>query len=96
MTSKYIRLVQVSIEFLSIGEIDTIDEKFDAEVRIKSTWCENEDLEVYDRNEHWYPKLFIANAMSDVVEEIKYNVARFDSKSIITETRIARGNFWER
>ena len=96
MTNEYIRLVQVSIEFLSIGEIDTIEEKFDAEVRIKSTWCENEELEVYNRNEHWYPKLFIANAMSDVVEEINYHVVRFAGKSIITETRIARGNFWER
>lgn len=94
--NKYIRLIQVSIEFLTIGEIDTIDEVFDAELRIKSTWCDNDEIDTYDTNVHWCPKLFIVNALPDVAEEITYSVVRHESKSIITETRIAKGKFWER
>ena len=94
--NKYIRLIQVSIEFLSIGEINTIDEIFDAEIRIKSTWCDNEEIDTYDSQINWCPKLFILNALPDVDEEIEYSVVRYESKSIITETRLARGKFWER
>ena len=98
MTSlnKYAKLVEVSIEFLSLGEIDTMNEKYEAEVRIKSRWYDDEEIDEYDKSIHWYPKLFIVNALPDVKEDIRYRVERLQNKSIITEIRIAKGKFWER
>lgn len=36
--NNYAKLVEVRIEFLSIGEVDTMNEKYEAEVKIKSRW----------------------------------------------------------
>lgn len=89
--------IQVSIEFLTIGEVDTLNEKFQAEVRITSKWCDNQyDKEEYEKDVDWNPYLFIENSMHDVKEEFKYKVEKFDNRREITETRIAKGNFWER
>ena len=57
---------------------------------------DDEEIFEYDKKKHWYPKLFIENALHDVKEEITYHVDRIQGKSIITETRIAKGKFWER
>ena len=94
--NKYAKLVEVSIEFLSLGEIDTMSERYEAEVRIRSRWYDDEEIDEYDKSRHWYPKLFIVNALPDVKEDIRYRVERLENKSIITEIRIAKGKFWER
>ena len=96
IANKYAKLVEVSIEFLSLGEIDTMSERYEAEVRIRSRWYDDEEIDEYDKSIHWYPKLFIVNALPDVKEEIRYRVERLHEKSIITEIRIAKGKFWER
>ena len=96
IANKYAKLVEVSIEFLSLGEIDTMSERYEAEVRIRSRWYDDEEIDEYDKTRHWYPKLFIVNALPDVKEEIRYRVERLNDKSIVTEIRIAKGKFWER
>lgn len=90
--------IRTSIEFLSIGEVDTLNEKFQAEVRIISKWFDNHtDKKKYNRKKDWSPKLFIENAMYDVKEKIKHKVVIIDTDlREITEIRIAKGNFWER
>ena len=50
----------------------------------------------YDKKTRWYPKLFIENALENVKEEITYSVTHVEDKCMITETRIAKGYFWER
>lgn len=94
--SSYAKLVWVRIEFLTFGEVDTFNEKYQAEVKIRSKWYDEGDIEEYDRDKHWYPKLYIENAMHDVKEEIKYTVTKLEDKVMITETRTAKGSFWER
>ena len=90
--NSYAKLVEVRIEFLNLGEIDTMNEKFSAEVRIKSRWYDDEDIEEFDKKKRWYPKLFIENALADKYQEdISFAVTRIDGKSIVTETRIAKG-----
>ena len=89
--NNYAKLVVVIIEFISIGEVDTTNEKYDAEVKIISKWIDDEEIDEYDKKKHWYPQLFIVNAFYDVKEDILYHVDRFENKSIITETRIAKG-----
>ena len=95
MTSlnSFARVVQVRIEFMSLGEVDTMNEKYQAEIRIKSRWQDEEEIDEYDKTKHWNPKLFIENALDNVREEITYSVTRSDGKSTITETRISKGGF---
>ncbi|CAF0942644.1 unnamed protein product [Brachionus calyciflorus] len=97
-TIKYPVQIRVSIEFLSIGEVDTLNEKFQAEVRIISKWCDEQaDKTEFKSEEDWNPYLFIENSLHDVKEEIKYKIDKIDDyRREITETRIAKGNFWER
>ena len=55
---------------------------------------ESEDLEEYDPEINWYPKLFVENAIYDkYYEEISYRITKIDGKTLITETRVCKGNF---
>ena len=62
------------------------------QVRITSTWDDDEDIEVYNEKQHWNPKIFVENAFTDKLkEDLSYRVSRLDGKSTITEIRMARG-----
>ena len=60
-------VVESAFEFTSIGEIDTMNERFQAEVIIESKWklnpdqVENEDIynnnADYNPKKHWNPRL---------------------------------------
>jgi hypothetical protein len=72
------RDVQVTIEFLRIGEIDTMNEKYSAEIRIDAKWLEKDtSIEKYNPEQHWNPKLFIENVLQISNEKVIY---RFDKK----------------
>ncbi len=72
------RDVKITIEFLRIGEIDTVNEKYSAEIRIDAKWLEKgTSIEKYNPEQHWNPKLFIENALQISNEKIIY---RFDKK----------------
>lgn len=92
----YAKLIWVCIEFCSIGDIDTVNEKYQAEVKIKAKWYDEGIIDEYDKKKHWYPKLFVENALDNVKEDIAYAVTKIGDKCMITETRIAKGYFWER
>ena len=53
--------VHVQFEFVSLGEIDTMNERFHASIRIKSRWEIDEHTNAYDAKRHWNPKLFVEN-----------------------------------
>jgi hypothetical protein len=89
------RLVRVMIEFTKLGEIDTLNERFQGVLTIESKWIETRDTEKteYDPSKHWNPKLFIENAFQEPKETISYSVSRnSDNTLTITETREAKGN----
>lgn len=92
----YAKLIEIRVEFLTIGEVDTMNERYEAEVRIKSRWYDEDIIEEYDKDKHWNPKLFIENALYDVKQDISYSVSKINDKTIVTETRIAKGSYWER
>ena len=70
------RIVLVNFEFIRIGEIDTMNEKFNAEICIESKWIEKDFIQNYNPEQHWNPQLFIENALQEPKEKIKYNVIR--------------------
>ena len=94
------RIVSVAFEFVRIGGIDTLNEKFEAEVNIESTWpvilalSENHDIyDNYNPQKHWNPYLFLENAMN-AVEEISYECFEEKKKFYMKETRKVKGFFW--
>jgi hypothetical protein len=53
------REVQISIQFLRLGEIDTINERYYAEINIESKWIDVGDVNDYDPKNQWNPKFLI-------------------------------------
>lgn len=68
--------VLITIEFVRIGEIDTMNEKYNAEILIETKWLSNEDIVEYNSERHWNPKLYIENALQEPKEKIKHTVYR--------------------
>ena len=95
--STVLRIIKCRIEFLQIGEVDTMNERYQAIVKIKAKWYEDEVITEYDKNKYWNPKLFIENALHEKFqEEITYSVKEEGSGTIVTQTMISKGSFWER
>ena len=86
-----IKYVQVFIEFLRLGEMDTMHEKYIAEVLIESKWTDHNNLGKYDPNVDWNPKLFIENLISVTKENITYTVTKENGLNVITEIRQTQG-----
>lgn len=88
------KTVESAFEFVTIGEIDTMNEFFQAEVIIESKWMFNEaeiEREVYDPKKHWNPKLYIENAKNISKEEITYEINVVNGVTFINETRLIKG-----
>ena len=51
---KEAKVVEVFIKFIRVGEIDTLNEKYHAEIRVESKWKENDpNLTEYDPNKNF-------------------------------------------
>ncbi len=70
------RTIQVYFEFIRIGEIDTMNEKYNAEICIESKWIEKDHIQNYNPEQHWNPQLFIENTLIEPKEKIKYKIIR--------------------
>lgn len=87
------KTVESAFEFVSIGEIDTMKEFFQAEVIIESKWMFNEaEIEVYEPKKQWNPKLYIENAKNISKEEITYEISIVNGITFINETRQVKGS----
>ena len=84
------RDVHLSIEF-SLGEIDTIGEKFYAEVLIQSVWIDVEKISNYNSQIHWNPKLYVENALLEPKQEINYVISKFYDMTRVKEIRFVKG-----
>jgi hypothetical protein len=67
-------IVQVTVEFVKMGEIDTINEKYNAEIIIEAKWITKDIIEVYNPEQHWNPQLFIENSLQEPKEKIKHKL----------------------
>ena len=68
------KLVYVNIEFAKIGEIDTMNEKYYADLLIHISWTDNSVIEKYDKDKHWNPNIYIENLLIKSKESIEYEV----------------------
>ena len=70
------RIVHVSVEFTRLGEIDTMNDNYNAEICIESKWIEKDHIQNYNPEQHWNPQLFIENTLIEPKEKIKYKIIR--------------------
>ena len=87
------KTVEVGILITRIGTIDIINEVYQAEVRIDSTWTDNQEILDYDPDRYWNPKIYVTNLTKMLKEEIKYFTEKKENGiTQITERRIIKGN----
>ena len=96
-TRDYSTIVKFYIVFLRLGEIDNVQERFEATAYIELFW-EDDLIEgsKYDPVQNWNPKIFVQNSVGNLKQEISYKVQKDGKKTRIYEMRKVRGFFWER
>ncbi len=90
--------VSIYMVILKVGDIDNVNEKFQAEAYLEACWEDN-DLDgqtIFDPLIHWDPELFCENAVGQLKEEIQYSVKKVNGRTRVCEMRIIRGIFWEK
>ncbi len=86
-------LVKVAFEILCIGEIDTIQETFQANLRIYSSWHADQDFNGdYHPAIHWNPHLYVDNVVR-CNQNVRYEVKFMSDQNhyAITEIREVDG-----
>jgi hypothetical protein len=87
------RQVEICVEFFRIGEIDTMNERYNAEFNIEAKWIDfNMAItDKYDTKVHWNPQIFIENALN-TVQTVNYDLEkRADGAILVTERRNIKG-----
>jgi hypothetical protein len=82
--------VRVKFEFISLGEIDTMNEKFQASIKIKSWWETDDKIVAYSPKQHWNPKLYIENRI-DAKKKVTYKLSEKNGKTTVIETLVLKG-----
>jgi hypothetical protein len=90
-TDKNIKHVMIGIQFDRIGEIDTMNEKYYAELTIEAKWKVNKIISVFNPETEWNPKLYIENAINEPKEIVKYFFQKEDDSTLITQFRNVKG-----
>ncbi|CAF3362697.1 unnamed protein product, partial [Rotaria sp. Silwood2] len=103
--------VYIHVIFLRIGEIDTLNEKYQAHASIEARWpVEFNKLLLYLSTDgkpisllnyaqsNWHPQLYIENTFGDLKEQIRYSAkkSKEDNQIYICEHRDIKGLFWEK
>lgn len=90
--------VFIGITFDRIGEIDTMNEKFVADITIESFWEDENVIGKYNESTDWNPNLLIDNILSENRKTTKYKVERIDERNTtkVTQIQSIKGSFWER
>lgn len=86
------RVVHVEFECLKIGDIDTMNEKYYAEILFNINWTENKMISEYDKKKDWNPMIIIDNIMGKADETIEYKTAINNSSgyTVLTEKRLIK------
>ena len=82
--------VYIQISYTKILDIDTINQRFQAEALIESKWFDphlNSLDDVIDERKIWKPEIYVENAIKDVREDVSYKIVPFH-ESIAATTAI--------
>ncbi|CAF3167192.1 unnamed protein product [Rotaria socialis] len=95
------REVSLRVKFIRLGEVNTLHEKFYAEVVIEARWLYDPDATA------WNPNLYVKNALGDVKQEISSELVNNLDEPVYADTndndifyvweiRKVSGTFWEK
>ncbi|CAF2898641.1 unnamed protein product [Rotaria sp. Silwood2] len=93
--------VQVRCVFMRVGEIDTLNERYYAEILFEASWEEQKlkglQKKSFDPMVYWTPQLELVNGIGEIHDTITYSV-RHDRQGIatVTEHHKLKGTLWER
>lgn len=90
------REVHICVQFMRYGEIDTIHERYYAEILIESNWIIYKSIESVNPLIDWNPKLYIENSINEPKEETSFELKKFYDMTKVYEKRLIKGFFWER
>ena len=92
------RKVYISVQVTKIGEIDTMNERYQALFSLSLRWLDKDiDGAAFDPAKHWNPQIYVENIFQDIIEQNTHTVERLDqSVCLVSENRKIRGYFWER
>ena len=76
MQRDYKRIVSIGIQFDRFGEIDTMNEKYQADIKIVATWEDDKMFDKYNEDIHWNPELSIENIITETKKTTKYAVEK--------------------
>ena len=93
------RQVFVCIQFIKIGEINLLSDRYHAQFNVEARWIEESALlETYDPHTKWNPQIFVENVYQDINEQVAYTTMHLSDLNctLVTEQRKLTGFFWER
>ncbi|CAF0924423.1 unnamed protein product [Rotaria sp. Silwood1] len=99
--SENIKDVQIRCVFMRVGEIDTLNERYYAEILFEASWEEPKlkglQKKPFDPTVYWTPQLELVNGIGELHDTIMYSV-RHDRLGVatVTEHHKLKGTLWER
>ena len=88
---KAVKTVHVKVEFIRIGKIDNMREKYYAEINFEATWIEKQIITTYDPNIYWNPMIYIENLLIKRTSSVSYSLQHLDESTSITEIQNIKG-----
>ena len=77
--------VLINVNYTKLLDIDTINQRFQAEAIIESKWIDpgiNSYKHKIDESSIWKPDLYIENGIKDIKEEVTYQIVPFSTEEL--------------
>lgn len=89
--------VGIRVSFTKIYDIDTLNQRFQADILIESQWFDPKvnNLKQDANSLDWTPDLYIENAISESNHEIVRKIIEQNSKLKVYQVQKIKGIFWE-
>ena len=90
--------VFIHASFSKVHDIDTINQRFQAELLIEARWHDSSLKSVHDYSAiEWKPEIYIENAINDLKEEVSYKIVveKHTNLLMVSEIRKVKGLFYE-
>jgi ribosome-interacting GTPase 1 len=84
--------VYLCIEFHRVGQIDMMNEVFQATVNIYASWEVDKIIEEFVESKEWTPSLYIENLVDEKQKKIQYKIEKIGEKNATKVTQITNVN----
>jgi hypothetical protein len=86
------KIVYLGIEFHRVGQIDMMNEVFQATVNIYASWEVDKIIEEFVESKEWTPSLYIENLVDEKQKQIQYKIEKIGEKNATKVTQITNIN----